>query len=94
MKWLALAIGALAVLAGVSAVIYLTLPAHSLPFFLGPIPKVDAHRASRGKAAALAAALLLVLAGAIYFVDRSQGEQKKSSSPERLQHLWHTLLGR
>jgi hypothetical protein len=72
LKWLALALGALAVLAGLSAVAFFTVPAHSLPSFLGPLPKVKAHRVSRGKAAALAAALLLVLAGAVFFVGRPQ----------------------
>jgi hypothetical protein len=93
-KWLALALGALGVLAGILAVIYFTVPAHSLPSFLGPIPGVKAHRVTRGKAAAVSALLLFILAGAVFFVGGSRSEPGKPSPLDRLIRLWTRLLGR
>jgi drug/metabolite transporter (DMT)-like permease len=43
-----LVIGVLAIIAGV---IYLTVPAHSLPSIMGRLSKADVHRSKRGVAA-------------------------------------------
>ena len=79
MKWLALVLAVLGVIAGVVAVIYYTVPAHSLPSMLGPVacPKKftqhfcdSVHRVKRGEAAAVAAGVLLVLAGLVFYFGR------------------------
>jgi uncharacterized membrane protein HdeD (DUF308 family) len=79
MKWLALALAILGLLAGAAAIIYFTVPAHSLPSVLGPVacPKKytqhfcdKLHRQRRGEAAAVAAGVLLVLAGVVFYLGR------------------------
>ena len=53
LKWLSAVVGFLGLLALVAAIIYFTVPAHSLPSFLGPLhgPNVanNAHRKRRGE---------------------------------------------
>ncbi len=41
MKWLSAVLGVLGLLALVAAIIYFTIPAHSLPSFLGPLNRVQ-----------------------------------------------------
>lgn len=62
--WLAIIIGIIGILVGVVAIIYYTVPAHSLPSILGPVPnaKPHVHRVHRGQSAAILAGGLLVLA--------------------------------
>ena len=79
MKWLALVLGILGVLAGIAAIVYYTVPAHSLPSVLGAVPCAkhwtqtycdSIHRVRRGQAAAVAAGVLLVLAGLVFYLGR------------------------
>jgi hypothetical protein len=78
MKWLALVIGILGVLLGVVAIVYLTVPAHSLPSMLGPLPHVNAHRVRRGEAAAVGAVALLLVA---VFVGVAARRSQKQATP-------------
>ena len=73
--WLALAIGFLGILAAIAAVVYYTVPAHSLPSFLGPVAhaKAHVHRIQRGQAAAVAAVALLIIAVVIGLVAGRSG---------------------
>jgi uncharacterized membrane protein HdeD (DUF308 family) len=72
MKWLAAVIGVLGLLAVIGGILYFTTPAHSLPSFLGPLPRVNAHRKRRGEAAIAIAVVLWVIAGIVLFVERRQ----------------------
>lgn len=72
MKWLAAVIGVLGLLALIGGILYFTTPAHSLPSFLGPLPRVNAHRKRRGEAAIAIAVVLWVIAGIVLFVERRQ----------------------
>ncbi|HUO49679.1 MAG TPA: hypothetical protein VMU09_12690 [Acidimicrobiales bacterium] len=77
--WLAMAIGGLGILVGIAAVMYYTIPAHSLPSFLGPVAhaKAHVHRIQRGQAAAVAAVALLIIAVVIALVSgRSERRQR------------------
>ena len=70
MKWLAAVLGVLGLIALVAAIIYFSVPAHSLPSFLGPLHRVKAHRKRRGEAAIAAAVVLWVIAGIVLYVER------------------------
>ena len=72
MKWLAAVIGVLGLLALIGGILYFTIPAHSLPSFLGPLPRVNAHRKRRGEAAIAVAVVLWVVAAIVIFVGRRQ----------------------
>ena len=50
-------LGALALLAGL---IYLTVPAHSLPSIMGRLPKTNVHRSKRGVASLVVGGFLVV----------------------------------
>ena len=78
MKWLAAVIGVIGLLALIAGIIYFTVPAHSLPSFLGPLPHaaVKAHRKRRGDAAIAVAVVLWVIAGILFYVDRRQSSPK------------------
>ncbi len=80
MKWLALEIGVLGLLLGVVAIIYLTVPAHSLPSMLGTLPGVKAHRVRRGEAAAVGAVALLIVA-AFVAVAAFRAERQTAPAP-------------
>ena len=54
-----LVIGLLALIAGI---IYLTVPAHSLPSIMGSLPK-NGHRSKRGVAGVVVGAVLAVIGG-------------------------------
>jgi hypothetical protein len=78
----AVACALIGVVAGIVAIVYFTVPAHSLPSILGSLPKKLASRASerkihrvhRGEAAAGLAVVLLVVAGILAFAsNRSRG---------------------
>jgi len=69
MKWLAAVLGVLGLLALVVAIIYFTVPAHSLPSFLGPLHRVKAHRKRRGEGAIALAVVLWVIAGIVFYVN-------------------------
>jgi hypothetical protein len=60
----ALILGALALVAGV---VYLTVPAHSLPSVMGRLPKVSAHRSKRGLVSVIAGAILVAGGGLALF---------------------------
>jgi hypothetical protein len=62
-----LAIGVLALIAGV---VYLVVPAHSLPSIMGRLPKVSVHRSKRG-VAGLVVGIVLAAAGG-FLVIRSR----------------------
>jgi hypothetical protein len=70
--YLAMAVGILGILVGIAAIMYYTIPAHSLPSLLGPVPsaKPHVHRIQRGQAAAVAAVALLIIAVVIALVGR------------------------
>jgi hypothetical protein len=70
MKWLTAVLGVLGLLALIAAIMYFTIPAHSLPSFLGPLHRVKAHRKRRGEAAIALAVVLWVVAGIIFYVGR------------------------
>jgi hypothetical protein len=70
MKWLAAVLGVLGLIALVAAIIYFSVPAHSLPSFLGPLHRVKAHRKRRGEAAVAGAVVLWVIAGILFYVDK------------------------
>jgi uncharacterized membrane protein HdeD (DUF308 family) len=73
MKWISVVLAVLGLLALIAGIIYFTVPAHSLPSFLGPIPiprvKPNAHRKRRGEAAIVIAVVLWVIAGIVFYVD-------------------------
>jgi multisubunit Na+/H+ antiporter MnhG subunit len=56
-----LVIGLLALLAGI---IYLTVPAHSLPSFMGRLPK-NLHRSKRGVAGVVVGVVLAAVGGVL-----------------------------
>jgi len=80
MKWLAAVLGVLGLIALVAAIIYFSVPAHSLPSFLGPLHRVKAHRKRRGEAAIAAAVVLWVIAGILFYVDK-RSSTKVPSEP-------------
>jgi len=57
--WILLVLGVLALLAGV---VYLALPAHSLPAFMGRLP-THVHRSKRGIASLVVGAILAIVGG-------------------------------
>jgi hypothetical protein len=70
MKWAAVIIGIIGALAIVAAIIYYTVPAHSLPSFMGTLHlHTKAKRVKRGEAALIAGIVLLIIAGVLVFVD-------------------------
>jgi hypothetical protein len=76
MKWLAAVLGVVGLLALIAGILYFSIPAHSLPSFLGPLHiRTKAHRKRRGEAAIAAAVVLWVIAAIIFFVGR------RSSTP-------------
>ena len=62
-----LVIGVLAIIAGV---VYLTVPAHSLPSILGRLPKATVHRSKRGVAGLVVGIVLAAVGG--FLVARSR----------------------
>ena len=92
MRLLALALGVTAVLAGAAAIVYLNVPAHSLPSVLGPLRGVRKPRAQRGDAAAMAAVFLFVLSGVVFAVGRRSGGS--GSGRKSLRRIWNHVLGR
>jgi hypothetical protein len=77
--WLALAVAGLGVILGIVALMYYTIPAHSLPSLLGPVHTKRPHvkRVQRGQAAAVAAVALLIMAVVIALVSgRSERRAK------------------
>jgi hypothetical protein len=75
MKWLAAVIGVVGLLALIGGILYFTTPAHSLPSFLGPLPRVNAHRKRRGEAAIAIAVVLWVIAGIVIFVGQRSAKE-------------------
>ncbi len=70
LKWLSAVLAVLGLLALVAAIMYFTSPAHSLPSFLGPLERVNAHRKRRGEGAIAIAVVLWVVAGIVFYIDR------------------------
>ena len=71
MKWLAAVLGVVGLLALIVGILYFSIPAHSLPSFLGPLHiHTKAHRKRRGEAAIAAAIVLWVIAAVVFFVSR------------------------
>src|ERR1700733_9410974 len=84
MKWITAVLGILGLLALVAAIMYFTIPAHSLPSFLGPIHgnvKPNAHRKRRGEAAIAIAVVLWVIAGIVFYVGRRAATEGPSTVP-------------
>ncbi|HLM94782.1 MAG TPA: hypothetical protein VK283_00620 [Acidimicrobiales bacterium] len=80
LKWLSVVLGVLGLLSLVVAVIYFSVPAHSLPSFLGPLNRVQAHRKRRGEAAIALTVVLAVIVGILVYVDRRSSVPKATSS--------------
>lgn len=80
MKWLTVVLGILGLLALVAAIIYFTVPAHSLPSILGPLHRVPAKRKRRGEAAIGLAVVLFVVAGIVIAVGRRSASPSTPSS--------------
>jgi hypothetical protein len=68
-KWLVAALALLGLVALAGAITYFTVPAHSLPSFLGTLHPGKAHRTHRGAAALVIAIVLWVVAVVIYVAD-------------------------
>ena len=81
MKWLTAVLGVLGLLALVAAIMYFTIPAHSLPSFLGPLHRVNAHRKRRGEAAIALAVVLWVIAGIVVYVGRRAAAGPRAPKP-------------
>ena len=86
LKWLAAVVGVLGLVALVVGIIYFTVPAHSLPNFMGYIavsrPGGKAHHKRRGEAAIAAAVVLWVIGGILLYVDnRRNAPSTPSSTP-------------
>jgi hypothetical protein len=81
MKWITVVLGVLGLVALVVAIIYFTVPAHSLPSFLGPLHRVAAKRKRRGEAAIGLAVVLFVVAGIVVAVGRRSTAAPTPSSP-------------
>jgi len=60
-------LGVLALLAGV---VYLTVPAHSLPSIMGHVSKANVHHSKRGIASLVVGAVMVVIGG--FLVARSR----------------------
>lgn len=80
-KWLSVVLGVLGLLSLVVAIIYFSVPAHSLPSFLGPLNRVQAHRKRRGEAAVALTVVLAVIAGILFYVDRRSSSKPATSNP-------------
>ncbi|HUY23418.1 MAG TPA: hypothetical protein VMV22_13860 [Acidimicrobiales bacterium] len=80
LKWLAAVLGVLGLIALVVGIIYFSVPAHSLPSFLGPLQRVKAHRKRRGEAAIAGAVVLWVIGGILFYVDK-RSSTKAPSDP-------------
>ncbi|HLM97417.1 MAG TPA: hypothetical protein VK283_13955 [Acidimicrobiales bacterium] len=78
-KWISVVLGVLALLSLVVAIIYFSVPAHSLPSFLGPLNRVQAHRKRRGEAAVALTVVLAVIAGILFYVDRRSSSKPAAS---------------
>ncbi len=78
-KWISVVVGVLALLSLVVAIIYFSVPAHSLPSFLGPLNRVQAHRKRRGEAAVALTVVLAVIAGILFYVDRRSSSKSAAS---------------
>ena len=81
-KWVVIVLAILGVLALVAAILYYSLPAHSLPSFLGPIhlghPGAKVHRKRRGEAALVGGIILLVIAAIVGLVGRSRNVKQQA----------------
>jgi hypothetical protein len=62
-----LVIGVLALIAGV---VYLMVPAHSLPSIMGRLPKTSVHRSKRGVAGLVVGVVLTAAGGFLVFRSR------------------------
>lgn len=63
MRWLIVVLGVLGALAFIAAIIYYTVPAHSLPSFMGTLHiHTQAKRVKRGEACIIAGVVLWVIA--------------------------------
>ena len=80
-KWISVVLGVLALLSLVVAIVYFSVPAHSLPSFLGPLNRVQAHRKRRGEAAVALTVVLAVMGGILFYVDRRSASKPASSNP-------------
>ncbi len=80
-KWLSVVLGVVALLSLVVAIIYFSVPAHSLPSFLGPLNRVQAHRKRRGEAAIALTVVLAVVAGILFYVDRRSSAKPAPTNP-------------
>ena len=74
-KWLVAVLVLLGALALAAAIVYFTVPAHSLPSILGTLPRTRAHRKRRGEAALAAAVVLWVIAVVVYYAGARSGRR-------------------
>ncbi len=74
-KWLVAVLGLLGAVALAAAIVYFTVPAHSLPSILGTLPRVHAHRKRRGEAALAAAVVLWVIAAVVFYAGTRSGRR-------------------
>ena len=75
MKWIAAVLGVIGLLVLIAAIIYFTVPAHSLPSILGPCHSTtctvtNVKRKRRGEAALAIGIVLWVVAVILLVVDR------------------------
>jgi hypothetical protein len=70
MRALALVVGIIGILAIAAGIVYFTVPAHSLPSFMGTVAHSHNHRTKRGTVAVIVGVVLLVVAVGMAIVDR------------------------
>jgi hypothetical protein len=75
-KWLVAVLVLLGALALAGAIVYFTVPAHSLPSILGTLPRVKNHRKRRGEAALAIAIVLWVIAAVIYYANARSSSRR------------------
>jgi amino acid permease len=81
-KWVVVILAVLGLLGIVAAVIYYSVPADSLPSFLGALHHIKAHRRERGRDALVLGIVLLVLAAIVGLVGRSRNTSQGSAQQQ------------
>lgn len=76
MRGIAVVVGIIGILALAAGIVYFTVPAHSLPSFMGTIAHSNAHRSRRGIAAVIVGVVLLVVALGLAIAGRSRGRAR------------------
>jgi amino acid permease len=81
-KWVVVILAVVGLLAIVAAVIYYSVPADSLPSFLGTLHHIKAHRRERGRDALVLGVVLLILAAIVGLVGRSRNVSQGSAQQQ------------